>query len=153
MGVSDCLKSPIRFLIFHRIQKKTKKDDSLKKPWAPDGCKDAYSRIINILHDIVEEGRVNCPRPLAHDNEGQQQEVAELLECLRSSTYQNGSTHISRLFLLWDPHFFLNPAYSEVRELLVEIGSNQEWFDPKDDDIIHPSDELSEVIQRLKIEN
>lgn len=119
------------------------KSDFLDKPWKTNGCTDAYNRVIGILYDIVEEDPVNRPRSIADSNQDQLEEISDLLSRLDSSTYLNGSTHVSRLFLLWSRHFYYNSAYDEVCGILIEIANNQEWFDPRDD--------LAEALESLQI--
>lgn len=64
--------------------------------------------------------------------EEKEEMINDFIIRLDNSIYRNGSTYISQLFLLWLLHFKDHPRYREVLDMLVEIASSQEYFDPMD---------------------
>lgn len=112
--------------------------DYLDKPNVLDKREVAYDRAFDIICNILGEDR-----PQLIDIESQNRAIYRLLRRLKDSAYENGSTEISKLYILWGTYFNDHPNYQWGIDVLIDIANNQEWFNPRDD--------LVEALQNLQI--
>ncbi|OBT61443.1 hypothetical protein VE03_08952 [Pseudogymnoascus sp. 23342-1-I1] len=112
---------------------------------------EAYSRAFDIIYNILGEGRTQIIG-LKNPNDA----IYLLLQRLKCSTYENGSTEISKLYLLWQEYFKCHPNYEWGLDLLIDIANKQEWIDPRDgyrdDSRGYSTDDMVEALEKLQID-
>lgn len=107
---------------------------------------EAYNRAFDIIRNILGESR-----SLISSTKSPNDEIYLLLQRLKKPEYGNGSTDISKLYILWKIYSRDHPKYKSGLNVLINIAENQEWFDPKDDIVVSLIDEFPEKFERLKI--
>ncbi|KFY19383.1 hypothetical protein V493_07984 [Pseudogymnoascus sp. VKM F-4281 (FW-2241)] len=129
-----------------RADIKAGEDDPLTK-WGSlsDPYEEAYKRASGILKQILG--------PVLSQTIGielKDYEIYLLLRRLGDSEYKNGSTEISKLYILWKEYFGEHHEYELGLDLLIQMANEQERFDPKGFD---PKDDLMERLQNLAAPN